>query len=371
MSYPYIHNISDLITPETVVVFDADQVAFAAACSSEKRHIRVTSSVHNIDKTFKNRTEFYGRKKKELGGWLYDQNIMRETKGLPLFKKEDFEIEDIQVPEEDSHCFHAIKQKIKPLLENLGLVNYICLLSGKDNFRLQAPQPQQYKDNRKDSIRPVLLEKARNYIEKYHNSEIIDMYEPDDACRGYGELGYRNYKCTGKFSHIIVSFDKDQRGFAGLIIDPLTRDGKLVHPNPMLIEEGIGDIWLEKSNVKGYGFKWLCTQTLIGDEIDGIKPYQPFGISFGSASVYKLISPCKTEKECLECVSQQYVDWFPDGVEFVDFKSVNRNFTAGQWLEIIFSLVYMKKSTTDKTTFFSLMKEYGAKLPTKKETNHE
>lgn len=369
MSYPYIDNIKELIRPETVVVFDADQTAFTSAASSEKREIRVTSEIHNFDMNFKTRTDFYGRKKKELGGYLYDQNVMREVQGLPLYKKEDFIIADVQIPSEESHCYHAIKQKIKPLLENLGLTKYICLLGGENNFRLDSPLPQQYKSNREDMLRPVLLEKAREYIKTYHNAKVIDSYEADDACRAYAEIGYQHYKKHGWFNYIIVSFDKDQRGFAGLIIDPLTRDGKLVHNKPMLIDDEVGEIWLEKQSVKGYGFKWMCTQCITGDSVDGILPYQPFGITFGSASAYKLLGTCSTKAECLQLVAQQYVDWFSDGVKFVDFKGIHRKFTAGQWLEIIFSLVYMKKSTTDKTTFFSLMKEYGAKLPIKKETN--
>ena len=49
LSYPYIDNIQELIRPETVVVFDADQTAFTSAASSEKREIRVTSELHNFD----------------------------------------------------------------------------------------------------------------------------------------------------------------------------------------------------------------------------------------------------------------------------------------------------------------------------------
>lgn len=371
LSYPYIDNIQELIRPETVVVFDADQTAFTSAASSEKREIRVTSELHNFDMNFKTRTDFYGRKKKELGGYLYDQNIMREVQGLPLYKKEDFIIEDVQIPSEESHCYHAIKQKIKPLLENLGLTRYLCLLGGKTNFRLDAPLPQQYKSNREGMLRPVLLEKAREYLQKYHNAKTIEGVENDDVCRAYAEIGYQHYLKHGWFNYIIVSFDKDQRGFAGLIIDPLTRDGKLVHNKPMLIDDGVGEIWLEKQSCKGYGFKWLCLQCVTGDITDGVLPYQPFGLTFGANSAYKLLGTCTTKTECLEKVAQQYVDWFPDGVEFVDFTGKQQKFSAGQWLEIIFSLVYMKKSRNDKTTFFSLMKEYNAKLPKKKEKQNE
>jgi hypothetical protein len=371
LTYPYIDNIKEIIRPETVVVFDADQTAFTSAASSEKREIRVTSDIHNFDMNFKTRTDFYGRKKKELGGYLYDQNIMREVQGLPLYKKEDFTIEDVQIPSEESHCYHAIKQKIKPLLENLGLTKYICLLGGDHNFRLDAPLPQQYKSNREGMLRPVLLEKAREYIVKHHNAKIIDSFEADDICRAYAEIGYQHYLKHGWFNYLIVSFDKDQRGFAGLIIDPLTRDGKLVHTKPMLIDDGIGEIWLEKQSCKGYGFKWICIQCVTGDITDGVLPYQPFGLTFGASSAYKLLGTCTTKSECLEKVAQQYVDWFPDGVEFVDFKGQQQKFSAGQWLEIIFSLVYMKKSRDDKTTFFSFMKEYNAKLPIKKEKQNE
>lgn len=362
MSYPYFENWKNCVDENTVVLIDGDQSAYVLAAANESRTIEVTHKQTGRKKEFKNRTEFYGSKKTTLGGWLADTNLQREIKNLPLFTKEDFDIEDVQTAEPLEYCLGGIKQKISSTLNHLGLENYKCILGGKNNFRLNLPAPQQYKSNRNDTLRPLQLKDAREYLIKHHNGIVVDNIEADDLLSIYGRASYDNYLKTGKFNYIIVSFDKDQLSVPTFMFNNFAEAGKLKHPVPMFVDDGVGGLFLEKGKLKGYGFKFKMSQMIRGDTSDGITPYQPFGIKFGETSAYKLIEPCKTKQECLQVVVDQYKEWFPEGVKFTNWDGQEVSMTTGQWMNNIYRMIHMLQSKNDKSSIFSLVKELGVKV---------
>lgn len=80
--YPLIESIdclADLLEPDAIVYYDFDQVAYQAAASCEKRTIEVTHKASGRKKVFKTRTEFWGRQKNAVGGWLKAENTNREA----------------------------------------------------------------------------------------------------------------------------------------------------------------------------------------------------------------------------------------------------------------------------------------------------
>ena len=104
-------------------------------------------------------------------------------------------------------------------MDHLGLTKYHCVLGGDGNFRLKLPAPEQYKSNRDDSIRPLQLADAREYIEKYHKAIVVKGRESDDVISQFGYEGYLHFKENGWFNYIIATFDKDN-----LISDQQTID---------------------------------------------------------------------------------------------------------------------------------------------------
>ena len=111
---PAIENWKDYLVDDPIIVFDYDTPIFAAASSAEKSILKVihkqsgkevfkeknkpvirnvqvpegdsyrwvkqdTGERENI--RFKNQTEFFGRKKKVIEGWLGDLNKKREIGG--------------------------------------------------------------------------------------------------------------------------------------------------------------------------------------------------------------------------------------------------------------------------------------------------
>ena len=74
--YPELLDWQDYIRPETMIIFDGDQLAFTAASAAEKRTIQAIHKASGRAKEFKTRTEFWGRKKIAIEGWLGDQNLV-------------------------------------------------------------------------------------------------------------------------------------------------------------------------------------------------------------------------------------------------------------------------------------------------------
>lgn len=367
MGFPVVENLKDIVTDDVVINLDLDQTCYVAAAGAEKQTIIAKHKKSGNEKEFKNKTEFWGRQKKVVGGWLKDQNTNMEAKAVAAGKvfvpweRDDFEIIPRQVAEPVENCLHLLKIKINAILDHMGTSNGLGILGGSGNFRLVLPTPEIYKGNREDTLRPLLLQNTREYVQKKYGAIVIDGIEADDYLTMKQYEGWLHYKKTGKFNQIVASFDKDQVQCPGLIFntmrDSAERDWK--HPLCWMIDDSMGEVWMDKGKVKGWGKKFFGYQMLFGDQSDNVKPYQNFDIKFGETSAFHIISPCKTEKEMWTAIVNQYQGWFPDGVEFVDHMAVPRKFTAGQWAGVIFQLVYMKRTPDDSTTLASVLRSVG------------
>ena len=361
------------MTDDCLVGLDLDQTCFVAAAGAEERSIKVTHIKSGREKTFKNRKEFWGLTKNVVGGWIKDQNANREVlakaegREFTPWVRDDFSVEDIQTPEPVEFCLQILKTKVDGIMNHLGLENGLGVLGGDNNFRLLLPAPEQYKSNREDKLRPLLLQDTREYVKKKYNAVVIDKMEADDYLSTLGYEGWLHYQKTGRFNKMIVSYDKDQRGTPGLIFNTLrdkdkaTGKSKWIHPVPMLIDDSMGEIWMEGSKVTGWGKKFLGYQMLCGDSSDNIKPYQCFDIigRFGDTAAFKLIGHLNDEREMWSAIVGQYKTWFPNGVKFTSWDGTQRGMSAGQWASVIFQMVYMKRSPNDRTTLSTVLKGVG------------
>lgn len=371
MAFPQVKDFQSLLSDDCTIVLDMDQSCFVAASAAEKRHIIARHKKSGVEKIFKNRTAFQGMGK-AVGGWLKDENTNRMAKAAASgknfkpFEKEDFEITDVQTPEPIENCLYLLKLKINNIVERVGLTKdqSLLVLGGKNNFRLRLPAPEQYKSSRTDTLRPVLLQDTRDYCVNHHGAVVIDDIEADDYLAQLGYKGWLNYQKTGKFNYIIASFDKDQFHTPSLILNTQREkddddNSHWLYPYPILVDDSMGEIWMVKGKVKGWGQKFMGFQMLFGDTSDHVKPYQPFGIRFGETAAFNIISPCNTEKEMWQAVVDTYKEWFPDGVKFTSFDGQEINYTAGQWASVIFKFVYMQRWENDPTTLSTVLRRVG------------
>lgn len=352
----------------TEIVIDYDQIAFQGASALEKTFIDAVHTASGRKKRFKNKTEFWGSTK-AIGGWLAASNAERVKEGKSPFSKEDFEIENVQVPAENiAHTFQAAKSKLEGIVKHVGLTKYSGVIGIGKTFRHHLELPKEYKSSRAET-KPIQLSETKDYLVERHNGDVVIDIEADDALEIKAFAGYNSYKATGKASHIIASIDKDSLHTPGFLLNFYREKGETTYKQPEIIyiDESIGDIWIvEKTNskgkitkdVKGWGSFWLAYQLLMGDDTDTIRPYQDFGIKFGDMKAYELMRPCTTQAELFQVVKNQYHEWFPDGVKFTSWTGNEISITADEWLETIFSLVYMKRVENDTTTFASMLEGY-------------
>lgn len=340
-------------------------MAFQASSALEQRKIHAVHKASGNVKEFETRTDFWGKSSKNIGGWLGALNAQREAAGKKLFSREDFEIKDVQiVPDNISFTFQAAKTKITQMMDHLKLQKYCGVIGVGKTFRHSFKMPKEYKSERSD-LRPIHLSDTKDYLVEKHNGDVVTGIEADDALEIYGYAGYKAYKETGKFSHIVASIDKDSLHTPSLLFNFYKEDGVYKNPCIILIDESIGDIWIvekgKKKEIKGWGSYWLAYQMLMGDKTDSIRPYQDFDVKFGDITCFNLISKCKTQAELFQTVKDQYYEWFPDGVKFTSWDGEEVEMTTDEWIETIFQLVYMKRWANDETTFESMLQAYISK----------
>lgn len=340
-------------------MIDYDQIAFQSSAAIEETKIQATHIPSGRTMEFKNVSTFWGRKKNSLeGSWLGDQNVMREVEGKRPFTREEFSIEKIQIAPEKSHALYAAKTKVNTICEHLGIENYFGVLGSGETFRHELSLPKKYKSNRDDKPRPLLLDVTKDYLKEKHGAQIVTGIEADDRLTQYANQGYTDYLNTGKFSYIIASMDKDGNSTPSLNFNLYRKDNKFKYPDPFIVPDGLGELWMQEGEVKGYGEMWLAVQMCKGDTSDNVRPYQDFGIRYGDASCYADFADAKDSHDLWSRVVERFKTWFPDGVEYTSWDEKEMKLTPGQWASMMFQLVYMQRIPDDKTTFFKMLKHY-------------
>jgi len=319
---------------KTVAVIDGDIVAYRCAAANETRSIVATHKVTGQSQSFPHRTAW----RAQIQG---------------LYEEDEFTVVDIQTPDEINKAFHGINTTIKSLKEACGAISREIYLSGKDNFRDSLPLPViQYKGNRAEMIRPVQLKECRKYLQD-SGAKIIDGREVDDMlaqrCWEGKRDGHKNIACT---------IDGDQHGVEGWMYNWTKMN------EPKLIQ-GLGDIYPHesiKNDFNGYGRKFFYAQWIFGDPVDKFKPCQIAGKKFGVVGLFKILADCKTDKECVQAVYDQYKRWIPDGViTYKAWDGTEHTKTIIEVMDMYAACAHMKRWEDDVFNTEALLDKLGVK----------
>jgi DNA polymerase-1 len=152
-----------------------------------------------------------------------------------------------QSVEELSDVTPKVHDWITSLMEKLHADEIIVCLSvpSEEGWRKQVLPS--YKGNRKDLVRPILLQQVKDYLATEYPSYIRPTLEADDVM---GVLS--THPTIVKGTKIIVSEDKDMKTIPGLLFNPRK------HNKPQYIPEPLADFY-------------HMYQTLTGDTTDGYK----------------------------------------------------------------------------------------------------
>lgn len=294
---------------DIIAAIDSDRIAFQAASSIEEVFVRVTHVPSGREKIFKNKTEFKGRSKKKVGGWLGNTNDNRVEKGLEPFPLEDFIIESDREVGSAYLAFPRVDAMVRNILTKCGTDQYILYLGSGKNMRHPKATINEYKGNRDASTLPLNLKEVRKYM--VDSLGAIDIPE----CPKYTNFEADDWVSIMAHSddkYIQVSSDKDAPQTEGWLYNPDTMEEPFYVPR-----EGVGKVWLnEKGKAKAYGLKSFCLQWITSDNVDNIKPRSLCKAKFGDKGAFALLDPLDTAEELIEACLRKYIEWYPAPVEY-------------------------------------------------------
>lgn len=317
-----------------IALFDMDLVAYRAAAVIETRTVEVIHKKTSTKKVFNTRTEF-----KEF---LQKQNR--------AYNPDSYIFNDIQTVEKESHAYQIVKKQIATISEELEAEYVECFVGGKNNFRLDLELPVLYKGSRKDMVRPLLLEKTKEYALGKYAGGLIENIEVDDhVCIRFHELTAAGHDV------IICTLDKDQWGCVGTVYYDWTKEEPEVIRVPVF---GYLEHIKEKNKVLGLGLNFYCYQMLKGDTSDNYSPSDLHDKRFGDVSIVKYLNKAKNANDLFQAVEDKYKEWFPEPITYLTHKGIEVTKDYKEILHLYHQCVYMLRKQNDTTSFYDLWKEF-------------
>ena len=314
-----------------LVVIDGDLVAYKVAAAAEERSI-IAKHINGSEHQYKNRTAFKA--------------------AVPKNKQSEYTIIDVQIPDAIENVYHSLKMMSKGIAEKAGSDDFKLVISGNTNFRDNIPLPTKYKNNRKDTLRPLLLQDARQYLQHAMKAEISVNCEADDIEAIYAYDGWKNNKKI-----IQATIDKDARGCNGWLFN-WDKDTE-----PKLIQ-GSGFLRYEDSDVYGEGHMWFLYQVLHQDKADGYRGADLSGQEFGIKAAFDILSKAKSIKHAYELVYNQYKTWYPDPVTYTAWDGKEYTKNALQIMEMYWQCARMLRWKDDNLSCQEMLDNLGIKYET-------
>lgn len=323
---------------------DADWILYSASHSGEKKTIKAIEKQSGNEYDLASRTELWGRKKSRDGGFLAELNKSRET---PL-TWEDFEVVDVQTPEEISKVLHTAKMMVQGVAKSTGVERTKLFVGEGRSFRYDRATLLEYKGTRSHNLAPIHKDAVKEYLIKYHGAEVVADLEVDDVVVILGQ----------QKGNLVVSVDKDSMGCPIDLFNPM-------HPEWGIMDcRGLGKLWWDTSGkqkkLRGMGRKWLYVQCLIGDSVDSISPTAASMLEFGEVSAFNALNDCSTDVECFKAMKDVYQRMYPTSVRVWDWKQ--ENILDVDWRYVInevWDLVRMRRSVDDTVTAEQVFSKYG------------
>lgn len=289
-----------------VAILELDFVKYAVAAVGEKRSVLVTHKETGKTKEFANKTEFLGRSKKTIGGWLGEQNTKRELKGLPQYTLDDFTMTQQQeVDEPIENILHSAKLTVENAVKASGADDVIYVLGEGESFRVQKSTLLKYKDNRTGVLKPLLLGEVSNYLKNKYNPIIAVGQEADDVAVQL------TYKQPHRF---IVGLDKDFYGSGSKFFNVNRPDEGIIDT------DCFGKLFLKDGKVRGYGRMFKYLQCISEDASDNYKANCFSDVKWAEKSAYKALVGCKNDKEAFQVMMDTFKMLYPEPKEVVGWR---------------------------------------------------
>ena len=344
-------------------IVDADTILYQAAATVQTNFIIVTHKESGRQKRFKNVTEFYGRGKK-IGGWLGEQNTLREQKDQPMLSKDDFEIEQFAEIDPDrfptyqdalDYALTTIDFAVGELKRNCDSDDYVLVIGSSGNYRKDAAILKPYKGGRGD--KPLVFsDLAEKFTNKYKRRVIIaENEEAEDVVAYMMQVEYvEKLKQKREWKKCFAFCDKDL----------------LQIPGPCINYQRYSDGFKEYSPLER--MKFLCAQVLAGDPTDFIGGLP--NLSEGACALVGMrktrgvnrdvaleyLDTAGTIKEVIGRTIFAWHDYYGDDpVDIVDKDGNPRKMMWHELMNETAILVYLRRKQGEMFDFYEFAKQQG------------
>lgn len=317
----------------TRLVFDFDSIKFKAACAAEERSVLVTHKQSGDSWEFKTRTEFHGRDKKS--NFLLEYSQQKDD----LFTVDDFVFEDKQRLRSFIKHQDIVDSLIGGICKTLSCKDYYGYLGRGASFREAMSHMKQYKGQRSELVKPLLIDKVADYISKQHKGKFVEGLESDDWVSIDSQNAFDKWKKSKSDDDklVLLSVDKDSRTHPGWLFNYDTMT------SPLKVD-GFGKLYEENEGTpNGWGRIFFYYFILNGDMADNYSPTALCNVRYGKKSAYKDLKDCKTDKEALQSVVNRYKTWYPSPVDFISWRGEQMTYS---WLDVmqeIWDMAFMLK----------------------------
>lgn len=333
----------------TVGIVDGDWLAYAASFVGEARTIKVTKKDNGKTFECKNRTEFWGGKRKEIGGKLALINAKLIEKGKEPYTKEDFLIEDVQTLKEPlPYILHTVKVMLDSALKTTGCTKKEVYLGRGESFRVGRSTVWKYKGNRDNVLRPLLKADVTDYLVRQHAAQIVEDIEADDKIimQAYGT------------DNVVISHDKDALGSPVFSFNPQKPELGIQNGNEF------GRLYLnDRGEVKGHGRLFFYFQVGYGDDVDNYKANSGNpAIKWGEKSAYDTLADCKTDKQALQALVNIYQYLYPSRTEIGGWRGNRIEIDASYMLNENWDMARMLRFDGDSLTADEVLEKFKVKF---------
>lgn len=336
--------------------FDLDPIKYGVASAAEKRSVLVSHKTLDITSLLPdnysdlikggrlevpNRTSFYSRRKNRDGGILAEINKGRDS---PL-SWEEFSYEDVQTPDPISHTLYSAKNMVDGIVTRSGADSVCFYVGSGESFRRELSTLLEYKGNRKDSIKPVLMDEVVDYLMRRYKPEVVTGYEADDA------VVMESYN---KDNHFIIGVDKDFYG-AGSWFYNYNR-----HEEGIVDTRGVGRLWLDsKGGVRGEGLLFKLLQISSEDNSDNYKANCMSDIKWGEKSAYKALEGVESYKEAFERVVSIFKMLYPEKKKVVGWRGETIEIDYMYVLQEMWDMAHMHRWKDDYVDVENVLETLG------------
>lgn len=332
-------------------LIDLDFPKYSVASIGQESYIEVKYLPKGRIKEFKNKQEFCGRNTK--GGWLKETNDERVEKGLEAFQFSDFEITPKQRTKEDiANVFHSAKLMVESAIKESGVEDYEAYIGTGESFRVELSTLKEYKGERKNKLKPILLDDVSEYLTTKFNGIEVSGIEVDD------KLVMRSVELQKQgYDPIIIGEDKDYMGCPVKFYNPKRPDWGVLDCR------GFGKLWLEgtgsKVKVRGIGRLFKYQQILSEDSVDCYKANCFSDVKWAEKGAYNVLHKCEDDKQALSAMVEVFKMLYPYKKTVTGWRG---NDIEIDWLYVMqemFNMAHLQRWEGDRVDVKTLLDKLG------------